>query len=142
MNTQQKNEILKYLYKNKTYQLVTNDMIVDYHKNVDKYSLQMLIKYYGCSSLQEFINISEIKIDTYFNFSEIDSVKWKLLISSFQLLTYNFKNVNPKILSSLPFDNNNNLYILPYTIEQDNTYKSMFLQNNGVKCILYNKIKK
>ena len=142
MNTQLKNEILKYLYKNKTYQLVTNDIIVDYHKNVDNYSLPMLIKYYGCSSLQEFINVSDINIDTYFNFSESDYIKWKLLISSFQLLTYHFKNVNFKILSSLPFDNNNNLYILPYTIEQDNTYKSLFLQNNGIKCILYNKVKK
>jgi len=33
MNNIMKSEILKYLYKNKTYQLVSNDTIIDYYKN-------------------------------------------------------------------------------------------------------------
>jgi hypothetical protein len=141
MNTQIKNDILKYLYKNKIYQLVTNDEIVEYHRNKEKYSLAMLIKYYCCSSLQEFINNKDIQIESYYDFTELDKIKWNLLISSFQLLTYHYKNVHAKILSTLPLNYKNNLYILPHSTTE-NTYKSFFLQNNGVKCILYNKTRK
>jgi len=102
----------------------------------------MMIKYYGCSSLKDFIDVCKIKIESYFDFTKLDIIKWNILISSFQMLTYSFKNINIKLLSQLPIDKNNNLYILPYSMNVENDYKYLFLQNNGIKCVLYNKIKK
>ena len=141
-NTIIKSEILKYLYKNKMYQLVTNDVILDYYKNENNFDILMLIKYYGCSSLKDFIDVCKIKIESYFNFTSLDLIKWNILLSNFQMLTYSFKNVNIKLLTQVPISTINNLHILPYSLNVENNYKYLFLQNNGIKCILYNKIKK
>ena len=142
MNNTTKSEILKYLYKNKMYQLVTNDVILDYHKNIDLYDIPMMIKYYGCSSLKDFLDVCEIKMESYFDFTSLDLLKWNILVSSFQMLSYSFKNIHVKLLSQLPINKKNNLYILPYSMNIENNYKYLFLQSNGIKCILYNKIKK
>ena len=142
MNNTAKSEILKHLYKNKMYQLVTNDTILDYYKNEDKYDILMMIKYYGCSSLKDFLDVCEIKMESYFDFTSKDFIKWNILVSSFQMLTYSFKNIHIKLLSQLPINKENNLYILPYSMNIENNYKYLFLQTNGIKCILYNKIKK